>query len=463
MRRRLTLYMVHGMMLMVLATQPALGLGPHEVIVVANRKEPVSVEIAHAYMQGRQIPSKNLVLVSIEPNAAGAYHAMSRADFTVLLWDPVSRALRKRELDHVLAWVFSTHIPYRVDTDPPVSVQGLTFLRNTLPASDLIAKGQYRSRFFAGPDRPGGKRYRPQSLLVHKEVLQGDMPIPSMALGYIGPGGMTKDEVLSALRKARSADSRHPQGTVYFLQHDDVRARARSWQFRDEADVLQKMGVDVVLTNQLPRPGRTAAILGIMEGRAQVDTRQLGAFAPGAMADHLTSFAAAFDQAGQTKATQWIVAGASGTAGTVSEPFAVWTKFPHARFFSHYRVGCTMLESFYLSIRCPLQLMLLGDPLVAPWAPKATLAIEGLDPGETLQEPRSIDVRIQAPVGIRYSKVVYLVDGRMAGEGTTFVLDPDNLAPGLHTLRVVAYRKGVIRSQVMDRIRFIVPDGTKAD
>jgi hypothetical protein len=101
--------------------------------------------------------------------------------------------------------------------------------------------------------------------------------------------------------------------------------------------------------------------------------------------------------------------------------------------------------------------MLMGDPLAAPWAPAATLHVAGIEPGERLDGPRSIDLHIQAPRGTHYTRVVYLIDGRIAGEGNTFTLKPDGLASGTHELRAVAYQVGFVRSQVFSTVAFQIP------
>ena len=46
------------------------------------------------------------------------------------------------------------------------------------------------------------------------------MPLPSMALGYMGEKGNTQDEILSCLRRGVASDGTHPSGTVYFVAPD---------------------------------------------------------------------------------------------------------------------------------------------------------------------------------------------------------------------------------------------------
>lgn len=436
---------------------PSSAIGPHELLVLANAREPESVAVAEAYVQLRRIPSVNLLVLDLGDTFKANAPGMSPVAFTEKIWAPAQAAMRERGIaDHILAWAYSTHFPFRIDSSPPVSLQGLTFVRNRMPAATEISGGTYASALFAGPDSPSGNGFSPQSFDSAKLLLRDEMPLPNMTLGYTGaPGGNTLQEVLAMLHNGKQADSTGPDGTVYYVTRDDVRSKAREWQFASAAEGLRRMGVRAVVTNAMPSGAE--GILGIMTGTAVVDPASAGRYLPGAMAEHLTSFAGVLDNKHQTKMTRWIAAGATGTAGTVCEPMSYWTKFPNARFFNHYRMGCTLIESFYQSIRSPLQLMLIGEPLAAPWAPDASLRIAGIDPNELIDGPRPIDLHIQAPRGTHYTRFVYLVDGRIAGEGRTFTLKPDGLAPGPHELRAVAYPIGFVRSQVFDTVTFRIP------
>lgn len=431
----------------------AWGQAPHEVLVVANRREAASVRIAQAYVQQRGIPRQNLVLLSIDPGAEGNYSSIARADYTTQIWEPVQAAVQRRGLEHTLAWVFSTHIPYRVEHDPPVSVQGLTFVRNVLPSRDAIIKAEYESPLFAGPSAPQGRQRATHGLGVAAQVLGDRMPLPSISLGYMGPRGNSEAEILRMLARSVRADGSAPSGSVYLVTGEDIRARVRTWQFAPVVAALAQMGMEAVVTNVLPQGA--AALFGVMVGERTVDPARMGTFVPGAVAEHLTSFGAAFDVEAQTKISRWVAAGVSGTAGTVTEPYAVWAKFPHARLHLHYRVGATLLESFYLSLRSPLQTYVLGDPLTAPWAPPfAQLGIAGVTEGEHITAPRTIDLHIRAPKGTQFARFVYLVNGQLAGEGPSFTLDPADVPPGLHVLRAVAYRAGALGHSVHGEVRF---------
>jgi uncharacterized protein (TIGR03790 family) len=427
----------------------ALGLGPHEVLLLANSAAPESVEIAKTYTKLRGIPASNLLLLNLPEYKNGKNVAISLAGFTDKIWRPATKAMRARQIDdHILAWVYSTHFPTRTKNRPIISVQGLTFLRNHVPPPRDAGDALYVSPLFVGPAAPRANSYSPKSFDVAKQFLREEMPLPSMMLGYIGPRGNTKAEILNCLKTGLWSDGTQPKGTVYFVTSGDVRSRCRQWEFPATVAGLRNAKVKALISTKFPAGQRD--IIGLMQGKANIDTSQIGHFLPGAMAEHLTSYGGAFDINMQTKISSWIKAGATASSGTVCEPMSNWRKFPHARFFNHYSHGATMIESFYLSIRCPLQLLIIGEPLAAPWAQKpfTKLDINGFTENELLTAPRKIDLRIMTEPGIIFNKFVYLVDGIKVGEGREFKLDPAGLAAGKHTLRAVAYRAGFVRSQV---------------
>ena len=90
---------------------------------------------------------------------------------------------------------------------------------------------------------------------------------------------------------------------------------------------------------------------------------------PGAICEHFTSFGGDMHAAaGQTPLSEWLRYGAAAASGTVTEPYAIANKFPAPMMQVHYARGCTVAESFYQSVLCPYQLLIVGDPLCRPWA-----------------------------------------------------------------------------------------------
>jgi uncharacterized protein (TIGR03790 family) len=431
----------------------ALALGPHEVVVLVNPGSKDSVAIASRFVKLRGVPPLNVIDVDlgfVKDEAA----PISPKEFEDRIWTPVTRAMRERRLDdHVLAWVYSAGFPVAIGTEPPISITGITFARGRVPDLAAVKDGMLVSPLFSGFINPDAVAHFPQTLDAFREWLGADMPVPSMMLGYTGMRGNTREAVLDCLQAGFASDGTFPTGTVYFVTGKDIRSECRQWQFPRVAKDLAAMAVDAVVTDK-PPAGRTG-ILGVMMGAASVRPGPGNRFLPGAMAEHLTSAGAVFRSPDQTKLTAWIEAGATAPAGAVPEPFAIWTKFPHASFFTHYAWGCTMLESFYGSVRCPMQILPVGDPLASPWAPKGEVRIRG--PGEeAVAGVVTITADAVSDPPHHYPRFLFLIDGRVAGREHTLTLDTTKIPNGRHTLRAVAYGAGLIRTQLYRETALVV-------
>lgn len=430
------------------------ALGPHEVLVLVNEKSPDSVQVAKEFVRLRKVPEINVAHLSLPDSVTKSPADISPEEFTRLIWSPATRAMRERGIeDHILAWVYSVDFPIRVSTSPPISIQGLTFLRNTLPDSKDVHSGAYSSPLFAGPGNPGGQAHFPQTFDVYHKWLGEEMPLPSMILGYTGERGNTVKIVLKCLENGTASDNTFPKGTVYFVTNSDVRSTCRQWQYPVAQMELRALGIESVISKEFPSTRKD--IIGLMMGAVSVNPEQDNHYLPGCMAEHLTSAAAVFHSANQTKLSAWIEAGATASAGTVTEPFSNWAKFPNARFFVHYASGCCIAESFFQSIKCPLQILIVGDPLAQPWAPKSQVILHGLEK-ETLSGTVIVRAEVMAEPGCYYGKFVFLLDGKVVGNERTLELDTTQCQDGTHTLRVVAYRTGLVRSQVFEEKEIVI-------
>lgn len=449
----------------------ALALGSHEVLVLVNDASSNSIEIAAEFVKLRQVPEINVVRLNLPAYAGAAALDISPEDFTRAIWTPALRAVKERGIeDHILAWVYSVDFPTTVRTVPTMSLQGITFLRNIPTTSARVEKGTYASPLFAGPNPivQGSENYPSSTFDQFAEWLRDDMPLPSMMLGYTGARGNTKETVIRCLRSGSASDGTWPTGTVFFVTSDDVRSTCRQWQFAPVQRDLVRMGIRAEVTRTFPA-GRKD-IIGIMMGAADVNPGADNRYLPGSMAEHLTSAAGEFQSGAQTKISAWIGAGTAGAAGTVVEPMSAWPKFPSARFFVHYGNGCSMMESFFQSIRCPLQILVLGDPLARPWAPtNVVLRVEGLESGAAGDASREFIVNgmlklraeARSELGGRYPRFLYLLDGKIVGRGAELALDTSTIKDGPHTLRVVGYSAGLVRNQVFVEKIVTVRNGRK--
>jgi uncharacterized protein (TIGR03790 family) len=210
-------------------------------------------------------------------------------------------------------------------------------------------------------------------------------------LGYSGPQGNSIEETRAMIERSVLADASHPPGRFYFMRtSDDLRSQLRHPLLTAVIQRITALGGDAEpLEGVLPVGGYD--VLGVLTGAAVLAIRGADrTILPGAFADHLTSFAGTFDAGGQTKMSEWIAKGASGSMGTVEEPCVTtqpgytW-KFPHPKLHVWYYEGASLGESLLRSIpfgSLP-ESLLRGpiDPAVRPaagnmWHPRTWCKLE---------------------------------------------------------------------------------------
>jgi hypothetical protein len=198
----------------------------------------------------------------------------------------------------------------------------------------------------------------------------------SCCLAVTGKNGMTVEEAVAQLERSAAADYQHPKGEFLFAKTSDKRSTTRSKGFPPAIKRLAYSGHRArTLTASVPQ--QQTEIAGLMLGTASFDFAASGSkLLPGAIAENLTSWGGSMAKGGQTKLTALLKAGAAMSSGTVTEPYANQLKFPHPIMHACYAEGLTAVESFYSSIDAPYQLLIAGDPLCKPFAPRPRFALK---------------------------------------------------------------------------------------
>jgi uncharacterized protein (TIGR03790 family) len=431
-------------LLIVLTACAASAQMPHRVAVLVNENSQDSKKAANIFAALHGVPGVNLIYLDLPESIAAGRAECTPEEFRTLIYEPAQKTIEDRGLnDQILAWIYSVDFPIRIVTSSndrqQMSIMGLTFTRGRVPPLEQIEKGLFLSPLFAGPAKEGGPKNPPSSFDVLNARLKDRMPLPSMMLGYIGENGTDMGTVLRCIEdgvRARRQGGGNPR--VLLVKTDDkARSEPREWQYADvKAELALRKGTAVIATNQ---PPAQTGLMGVMTGAANLNPSGFGTFAPGALGEHFTSWSAEF-QKPQTKCTEWLKAGATVTAGMVTEPYNVWTKFPHARFFSHYASGCTAMESFYQSIASPVQILLLGDPLSQIRRLPVQIKAVGLNKEITSDLDAAFVAQAKFPIPV---KVFYsaLLDGKQikAMEGNKLVELPfAQMGDGYHEIRLIA-------------------------
>ncbi len=268
----------------------------------------------------------------------------------------------------------------------------------------------------------------------------------STMLGYTGERGNSIDEIAQYLSSAAQADHSQPSGSIYFPLNGDIRSSTREWAVRSAIKELQAIDIHAeLLSGKLPQGKQD--VMGAHVGTPWFEWEKSGSnLLPGAIGEHLTSWGADFGQKSQVKVSAWLRAGAAGTSGTVSEPYALAFKFPTAFLYLHYARGCSLGESFYQSVQSPYELLILGDALCQPWAPDAQIGVTGLPEDQALAA--EVSLHVQSKLNI--AQTAAFLNGRLcaiAQGAEALRFNTENLVPGHYQMRVVAVVDNAMRSR----------------
>ena len=358
------------------------------VIILANRADPDSIELAHFYALRRGVPEDNIIALPLS-----ADETITRAEFQATLFQPLQDELVKRRwiagfdsgttagpgrkkylmLGHKISYlVVCRGVPLRVEADPtlPVDWRGplldpalktnaaavdselallpqsgfpLTgFVRNPLYRNDApisIAEGQVvRVSRLDGPTAADARRLVDEAIAVERTGLIGR--------GYIDLGGPHPqgDQWLTATGKELAAlgfdtDTDHAPATMPLPARFDAPVLYFGWYAGD-------------MTGPFKREGFR--------------------FPPGAIALHIYSFSAtSLRNANAGWTAQLIARGVTATFGNVYEPYLEFTQQPHLLLQALAR-GWTLGEAAAYSQEVfSWMTMVVGDPLYRPF--KVTL------------------------------------------------------------------------------------------
>lgn len=351
------------------------GGSPERALLIINPGSAESMYLGNYYKDARNIPDANVLYIEPGPDqyadAAGPNGSI----------EGVLGALRNAGIADHIDYIILASTPTSFINAPGLVTDGCWPVARFSPSS-VYTNAFIRQQILAGNNPSTGINHfyatgAPRAFSSQNAWLFGSPSTsPSAAryfigahLGYTGANGNTIGELLSMIDRSVMADGTRPSGTFYFMNTTDPPRNVRSPQFSMAINAITGAGGSAAMLNGiLPEPHQDC--LGVMTGWADpaVESGNF-ALAPGAFADHLTSWAATFYINDQTKVSAWIRKGASGSAGTIEEPCNYTGKFPHATFHSNYFAGCSLGESWLRSVGfIPYQGLLYGDALTRPFA-----------------------------------------------------------------------------------------------
>lgn len=385
------------------------GGGPLNTLVVVNDASPDSQEIGLRYARARGIPESHICHVSVAPSGT-----ISITTWSNRIRNPVLHFIADQGLSNQIdALVFAHAFPFRIWNTNVVATP-TNWLVASLTSSMYYDFHASSNAFAYGCNLnpfASNAYYRAERAFARTASPAGRALISALLAGY------TADETRAALRRAALSDGTAPSGRIDLVRTSDG-FRSVRWPLHEEADFRAELfgkRNEWQIRYSDPIPISTNA-MGYHTGRANVPDIFAHHYAPGAYADHLTSYGGILDGGHtQTIMLDWLKAGAAGSYGTVVEPCAYTLKFTDPLIYTWYERGFSLGEALYMSVGYPYQGLFVGDPLAAPYAMPSSPAFLNATNGMTVTGVVTLNVAVaSADARSPVSRIELFVEGRRA-------------------------------------------------
>jgi uncharacterized protein (TIGR03790 family) len=389
------------------------------VVVVVNQNSSNSLQLANAYCERRAVPPQNVFRMT---GWTGGNLLWSCAEFETNLRDPLLAMVASRGLAHQADYVL-------LSMDIPFSVADGDSVNSTTSA--LFYGFKFNSSAAPGlPDTCSLPDSSSNSYCYSEQPFRAAPPDTAPTNSFLAM--MLTDTTLAGaqaiLDRGAASDSTFPTQAVYLAKTSDAVRNVRYVTF-DNAVFDGRVLGDYSLVRLTTDGTGFTNLLGLETGLAS-ESLPTNAFAPGALADTLTSYAGLIfgDNLGQTPLLAFLNAGAAGSYGTVTEPCNYLQKFPDPLDYIYQLRGFSLAEAYYQSVQNPFEGLMVGEPLSAPFARPGTADWSSLTNGVVVrgQQPLSV-VFFAAATNLPFGAADLFVDG-------TFLETVTNLLPAAGNL-----------------------------
>ena len=374
------------------------GGGPLNTLVVVNSASRDSRALGAYYAEKHGIPPSHLCAVKADPRLP----TISLADFERDIRAPLLAHIAKQNLGGQIHFlVLCMDLPSRVENFnglTSVLFYGFKPVPPGAPTCNLASNSvnQYYAAETAYTSSAGWN--------------QTNAPIPFLLTAA------DLDTAKRVVDRAVASTAAFPNG-AFQLQGGGPERNIRHRTYPVVARLFALFGAsDRLETQTVDTPIPTRPILGYLVGRAYLpDSFTEATFAPGAIADHLTSCAGQIPDPcmGQSSVWDWMRLGATASYGTVSEPCAFREKFPDPLIAFWTLRGFTAGEALAMSVRNPYQGLWVGDPLAAPFAAPPSIRILSPAPHADLDGDTPLQLSVAAhPRGAPPVFLDLYLDGR---------------------------------------------------
>lgn len=405
--------------------------GPDSVAVLASADVAESTALADSYAAARDVPARQVCKIPGMPQTDD----VSLSDYQTKILAPLEACLTSGGVhDRIEAIVIMRGVPLRVAV--PIST-------GTTNVSVAAALAIWESKLLATGDAGTADLLteEPGQVVNCGSPCYGarwDNPLQYLtgpfSAGYTTTrGGVAWKPMLVTMLHGRSqADAQMlidsatqaeknggAKGTFMFMQGADAARNILDTDFPSIITQLKALGFtdsqEVPFNSDLT--GQSLASFFV--GTASLGTTIEGnTYAPGSLVDNLTSYGAVpqnFQPTGESQVSisRWVEKGVGGAQGTVDEPLN--NAFPRRLLVVDYAKGAPLAEAYFRWL--PYQYwknLVLGDPMLAPYAKRPTVAITGMTDGATQTDATTITATATDTSGAGIANVTLYVDGVLA-------------------------------------------------
>ncbi len=398
-----------GVLLVLVFCTSASALEPNEILVIVNGDIEASADLGRYYCQQRNVPQKNILTLSLGKTLV---NSISRDDYDKNIAEPVRERITGQKPGQPIRCLLTTYgVPYKVGPRGPLKEK-----QEQLKQLGTTAE-QYEKQLRDSQSADVNASIKKELVKVKTEIdwisgRETEASVDSeLSMVLFGPyelyrwqlnqrnrhNGHTKGLILTIMvsrldgpspqiargliDKAINAEKTGLHGFAYIDSRgipDDKKSGSFGnfdQQLRNLAILLRfrtTLQVREERTEKLFEPrscSQTAIYCGWYNLRKYVDSFD---FVDGAIGAHIASFEAM--NLRDPNSTEWcpsmLVHGVTATFGPAAEPYLSAFPDPEEFFFELINGKC-LVEAFYRSQPfCSWQMMLIGDPLYAPFAKK---------------------------------------------------------------------------------------------
>jgi hypothetical protein len=438
--------------------------GPDSVAVLASQDSTESVALADAYTKFRAIPARQVCKIPGIPQTDD----VSLSDYQTKILAPFEQCLKTNGVhDRIEAVLVTRGMPMRVSvpTTSGSTIVSLAAALNTWEST--MQGGDAGGAPLLGQD--------PGTIVNCGSPCYGAAwlnPLQSLTTPFQAGYTVTKNGVawkpllVTMLHGRSQADAQMlidsatnaeknggAKGTFMFMDSADGAQGARGVldaQFPSVISQLKTLG----FTDAQEVPWNSAltgqTLASFFVGTSSIGTTIEGnTYLPGSLVDNLTSFGAVpqnFATTGESQVSiaRWVEKGVGGVHGTVDEPLN--NVFPNRTLIVDYVKGATLAEAYFRAFPYVYwKNLVLGDPMLAPYAKRPVVTISGLNDGATQTDATMVTATATDSSGAGIANVTLYVDGQVAATAqgdtvTTCVKVP--ATPGVQILAVAQTNTG---------------------